>query len=639
MSIATLSKLTLVAQASEKRLVMDQLQSLGLVHLIALTDTLAESGPDFADDLKEALQYLLNAPHKRRLQRPSDDRSLQSIIDEIIGNKIAREDTIDKIDLINTRQHSLAPWGDFALAPLEEMDFHRFWFYLVPLSKRASLQDISIPWCIVNQDHRFIYFVVIAKTEPDGLMVPFQRVHTGSRSLSQLAEDKEKALVQLEHLNAEREALTSWILPLIESRDDSINQRELLAAEHLTLNADELFVAQGWIPESSISHLQHWIKEVPAAYELAPPAKEESPPTLLENNNLVGGGEEAVKFFQLPGYHSWDPSLMIFFSFTLFFSMILADAGYALVLMGVLGLFWRRLSRASQTSLRLRNLAVSLVSGSLLYGVLIGSYFGVEPEPNSLLGWFHVLNMDSFSNMMKLSIGAGALHLIAANGMVAWSSRQSLTALASIGWILVIGSTFLLWLSYTSSPPSGTELATLTELPGSASTVSQIAISQNGINQSTLVQSPAIETSYIFSLIFGVVLILLFSGRYKLTSPTQLGRQLFEGTKALYGLSKAFGDVLSYMRLFALGLSSASLAATFNDLAITAKNSMPSGGIILFILILVLGHTLNFILAIMSGVIHGLRLNLLEFYNWGIQGEGYPFQAFKKQGDSRWNNS
>ena len=69
-----------------------------------------------------------------------------------------------------------------------------------------------------------------------------------------------------------------------------------------------------------------------------------------------------------------------------------------------------------------------------------------------------------------------------------------------------------------------------------------------------------------------------------------------------------------------------------------ARDSVSVGGFLLFALIIVFGHGLNLVLAIMSGVIHGLRLNLMEFYNWGIQGEGYPFKAFAKRGDSKWNH-
>jgi V/A-type H+-transporting ATPase subunit I len=94
--------------------------------------------------------------------------------------------------------------------------------------------------------------------------------------------------------------------------------------------------------------------------------------------------------------------------------------------------------------------------------------------------------------------------------------------------------------------------------------------------------------------------------------------------------------VLSYLRLFALGLASASLAVTFNDLATQAMGAGPGIGLLLALLILALGHVLNLVLAVVSGVVHGLRLNLIEFYNWGINEEGYPFNAFRKKETVTW---
>ena len=134
------------------------------------------------------------------------------------------------------------------------------------------------------------------------------------------------------------------------------------------------------------------------------------------------------------------------------------------------------------------------------------------------------------------------------------------------------------------------------------------------------------------------LLVLGCSGDRPLNSPKDLALQAVDGVSAVLGLTKAFGDVLSYMRLFALGLAGASLAATFNSLAVAARDSVSVGGFLLFFLIILFGHGLNLVLAIMSGVIHGLRLNLMEFYNWGIQGEGYPFKAFAKRGGSKWKD-
>jgi V/A-type H+-transporting ATPase subunit I len=91
-----------------------------------------------------------------------------------------------------------------------------------------------------------------------------------------------------------------------------------------------------------------------------------------------------------------------------------------------------------------------------------------------------------------------------------------------------------------------------------------------------------------------------------------------------------FGDVLSYLRLFALGLSSAQLASTFNELGGAAWNRA-GFGVLMAILIIVVGHTMNLLLSLMSAVVHGLRLNVMEFFNWSLPDEGYLFTAFAKK--------
>ena len=133
-------------------------------------------------------------------------------------------------------------------------------------------------------------------------------------------------------------------------------------------------------------------------------------------------------------------------------------------------------------------------------------------------------------------------------------------------------------------------------------------------------------------LIGGAGTILLFSSHRPLVfgTFTDFGRRLLDGLIGLTGISKAFGDVLSYLRLFALGLASTQLAATFNEIAGTTAKSR-GVGLLAAALILVLGHGLNFALAVMGGVVHGLRLNCIEFFNWSLSEEGYPFQAFCKK--------
>ena len=107
-----------------------------------------------------------------------------------------------------------------------------------------------------------------------------------------------------------------------------------------------------------------------------------------------------------------------------------------------------------------------------------------------------------------------------------------------------------------------------------------------------------------------------------------------KGVTALTGVSGAFGDVLSYLRLFALGLASASLAAAFNDMAADVRQALPGIGMLFALLILLLGHALNFMLSVASGFIHGLRLNVIEFFKWGVQEEGNPYRPFSRKESS-----
>ncbi|MGB5324779.1 MAG: hypothetical protein WBN40_05055 [Pseudomonadales bacterium] len=594
MSIEKLKKLVLLGDLDSKNEALEAIQDQGFVHIIPLNEFKEEANANRYEELREALSYLKNSPSKRRLQIPKGELHQEQLIGKILNNKRARAATIDEIELLRKRMKDLQPWGDFVYPDLAELSGYRLWFYLVPISKISMLDNVRLPWKILKESNNFYFLLVIAKNEPNEEEVPFTRVHVGSRSLSQLGEDLDAALVKLEDLNAERESLTRWIKPLTHSLDKTINLARMTRAAGLTLDQDDIFALSGWVSESSVLKLEALRESSNIAYSLTDPDETDNPPTLLRNTDRFGGGETAVSFFQLPGYNSWDPSVIIFFSFSLFFAVILSDAGYAAVLGALLAFFWKKLG-STRGSLRLRNMATVIVAASAIYGVMIGSYFGISLDENGLLYKLKILDINNFSVMMQLSIGIGVLHLVAANVVAGWQNRSTLKSLSSAGWAIAISSAYMLWLQYlqTGGPIS-----------------------------------PYSPASLVF--ISGLVLILLFSSERKIHSVADLGLRFFDSILALYKLTKAFGDVLSYMRLFALGLSSASLAVTFNQLAVSASESVAAGGFILFTLIVLFGHILNFILAIMSGVIHGLRLNMLEFYNWGIEGEGYPFEAFKK---------
>ncbi len=604
MTIARQFELTLLGDADRKREICDGLQGLGAVHLVPLNGTTGEPGPDLADDARTALTYLQNTRRKRRSHRPIGEPDLKELVDDVLRNKFLREDVVDRIELIRQRRRILKPWGDFKLPPLEQLGGYRLWFYLVPVGKEAGLESISLPWKIVNSNQRFHDLVVIARDEPDLEQVPYQRVHTGSRSLSELDEMLEETLIELEELNAERDSLTRWIGVLQDSLNQILDRRDLNLAERQAMDAGELFAVRGWIPQAAEPLLAAWIETVPAAYTLREPTAEDAPPTLLENDDRLGGGQVAVSFFQLPGYSNWDPSRLIFVSFSIFFAMIMADAGYGLLMGVVLLFFWRRMSEPGSTAIRLRNMWASIAGCCTIYGVMVGSYFGVSAPPGTVLGSLVVLDLKDFDTMMRLSIAVGVLHLSIAHAAVFWTNRGTRVGMVALAWLVGVVSGFGLWMDYVARP-----------------------------------DFQASTSVFTYGLLAWLAMLVLFSGQRPFDSAKNIALNVGAGIGALTGLTKAFGDVLSYMRLFALGLAGSSLAATFNSLAVSARDASEHAGFLFFLLIVLLGHTLNIVLTLMSGVIHGLRLNLMEFYNWGIRDEGYPFIAFAKRGDSKWKSS
>lgn len=596
MAIVPLTKVTLLGTTNQKDVVLDELQELGCLHLIDLgqSDPRHASVVNISDETRQALRYLRNCPVRRRPTPHDVGFHPDVIIRRTLEIAERQEELRRQRDELVQAIEQLRPWGDFQQP--EEMEFGdlRFWCYVVPQYKLRLLDELDLTWQVVARDQRAAYVIVIAVDEPQQMPVP--HVHLDARPLSTLEKMLETAESELEDLHWQRVALTRWI----ESIQRSIAQVEDQAAHdlaaQLSLDDQPLFAVQGWVPQRELNRVRSLAEAQSLALTIDPPGRGDTPPTLLENPPLTAGGEDAVTFYTTPAYNSWDPSSIVFISFSLFFAMIMADAGYALVLSGLLLLLWRKLGRSS-TGRRFRNLAFSVLCTSIAYGILIGSYFGRPPAVDSYFHSAIVLDASDTSLMMRVSISLGVLHLSLANLAIAWKRRWSLQMLSPVGWIALLLGGLVYGLDRT-----GVDLAEWMRPIGQ------------------------------WGLVSGAVLVLLFSSDrslWTLRAKTHALR-LADGVMSLTNVTRAFGDVLSYLRLFALGLASAQLAATFNDLTYQASCCIGIGSLLAF-LVVTLGHGLNLTLTVMSGVVHGLRLNCIEFFGWGLPEEGYPFQPFNRK--------
>ena len=596
MAIVRLVKVTLYGPVAERDAALDALQQLGCLHLEDLSVGAGDRGElvTQSTNARDALQYLRDSPVQRRALRKREDIDVEAIVDEILGVRERSHALAEERVQLGKWIGDLEPWGDFELPGWAREGSLRFWFYAVPLHALEHLTALTAPWQIVARDHRFAYTVVIAAREPTGL--PVAPTELPMQSLAQLRARLEEVETEIEQLEYRRIGLTLYTGVLRASLDEADDLAARASAARRVLERDGVFAVRGWAPVRSTQALRDFAATRGLALELARPGDDEQPPTLLENTPTLAGGEDLMTFYMTPEYRAWDPSVVVLLAFAVFFAMILADAGYALVLAVGLAFLWKRLG-ASAGGRRARGVMTAVVACSLVYGILAASYFGVAPPPESWLGRLRLLDANDQTLMMWLSIGVGAVHLGGANLVTAWRRRRSASALGALGWALIIlgGTCYGLGGAYES-------------LAGLA------PIGFGG-------------------LVTGAPLVLLFSSERPLSiAPRELLGRFVDGLKGATQITKAFGDVLSYLRLFALGLAALKLAEVFNGLAATISE-IGGVGPLLAALVLLVGHGLNLVMGIMSGVVHSLRLNFIEFFSWSLPNEGRRFAAFGRKAD------
>lgn len=587
MSIVRLHKVTFAGLTEDKERLLDDLQSMGCLQVVPLGPGGREAGQGGpTPGAREALAFLKSYPQRRRQVRDPARFDAAEVERQILEVRRCIQDLEQERDFLIRRIQAFRPWGDFVFPPPGELAGLRLWFYPVPRKEMPKVEAAGEVFEVVARDSRCAYVVVVAKEEPQRMPVP--RVHLGIKPRKALEDRLDEVELALEDAQARRAYLTRWYELFRRSLDRLEDRAERAKVGAETCERGPLFGLQGWAPLESVATLADYARQRRLYFTAEEPGPDDRPPSYLRNPPWLSAGEDLVNFYMTPGYRTWDPSGVVFLSFALFFGMILSDAGYALVLGLLLLAYWNRLERSAGGQ-RYRALGSALVICGLVWGMLIGSYFGWEPAEHSFLGKLHVLRMNDTNLMMGISIVIGCLHVILANLLDAWRRTRWIEGLAPLGWALVVAGGLAL--------SSGSALG-----------------------------SGMLKTGGGGTMVLGLLLVLLYSK--PLEPPLQ---RLLGGLHGLTEISRAFGDVLSYLRLFALGMAGASLAVEFNHMAAGIKEAVPGVGLFLGGLVLILGHVLNLILGIAAAVIHGLRLNVIEFFNWGLKEEGTLFRPFRRK--------
>nr|WP_319267182.1 V-type ATPase 116kDa subunit family protein [uncultured Draconibacterium sp.] len=349
---------------------------------------------------------------------------------------------------------------------------------------------------------------------------------------------------------------------------------------------------KGFIPLEHVDEFIETAEKRHWGYIIEDPLPEEMEevPTLVRTPKWAQRIQPVMDFMGLvPGYKEMDVSRVFMVFFTFFTGILVGDAGYGLVFLLITFLAHRKKKFAKQIEFGLiYTLSVSI----MFWGILTGTYFGSE----AIAEWpiLRSLKIDALASfggdsliIQKIMFLVGAIHLTVGHLQVAWKFSNNVRAIAQFGWIAIIWGLYLI------------------------------------VNQMVLgIEAPAYM---VWLFIGGAVLVALFS---------KPGKSFFKGMISSIGslplsIINGFSDIISYIRLYAVGLATVLMAASFNQMAIGDGITTVASGIGA-VLVLILGHGLNMILAAMAVLVHGVRLNMLEYAGHAeVEFSGNEYKPFK----------
>lgn len=501
---------------------------------------------------------------------------------------------------LEKEQKQMLPWGDFdweQVRKLEEKGLH-LRFMNCPVKKYDPEWEDKFYVRVIGDLDGYRYFVKLEKTEAgsngftdisgaDELILP-------KKSLGQIREEIRMVQKDTERLNHELHQIAWHSKPLLESYFEGL-QQELAQKNALLQTTSEVEgkvqLLEGWVPETKKAELDAYLEEKQILHTAEKPADEDKVPILLKNNRFARLYEVIGRLYDLPNHKELD--LVPFFApfYMMFFGFSLGDAGYGLFIVLIATIFKRK-----KPELRsVLSLAQFLGLSTVIFGALTGTFFGIDLL-NTEIAWLenfkkYMINTDQLFN---LAIILGVIQILF--GMVLKVVNITITrgfwySLSTIGWlVLIIGSGAVYGLK-----------------SGGLITAQLASILQN--------------------LVLGIsgVLILLLN-HPKRNVLINFGAGLWD----VYGMATSLlGDLLSYIRLFALGVSSAILGLVFNSMAMSMKPDNPILGPIVMVLILVIGHGITIFMSSLGAFVHPIRLTFVEFYkNAGFTGGGKAYKPF-----------
>lgn len=569
------------------------LQSLGVVHVDQHSKAVEEGVLRAHTEDRQRIAELLRRLQPWLPEQAEDSlekvRADRKVMDEAAALFEQWELCRDELEQIKAQIKSQELWGEFSPELVETLR-----------SQGYRLRAYAIPATLYTEGYISTYDCVdLCRT---GATQYFVRLEEAGVTACPNAEERELPTTRLsvwQERQAEAEQALQHAADTLRSTAPRLTaelrhwdtllsgsiQYEVAKQQGSAQADNKLIYLVGWIPTEGATRLEQALQEGGYYYCQSEILEEDKVPISLKNNFFARGFELIGNMYSLPAYREFDQTAFFAPFFMLFFGLCLGDAGYGLlVLLGATYLRRKNKDKSNDTAYLL---VQWLGAAAFVVGILLGSLFGVTLPYAQPADYF--LNQN---NLMVLSIVLGLLQIFFAKGIAAYKTqvqRGLKFALAPYSWIiflLALGAMFV-------TPMLNIELSEL--------------------------------ATYILYGVVGVsALVILFYNTPGANPVLNVGSALWAAYNTAAGL---LGDALSYIRLFAIGLTGAVLGSVFNTLAFDLTEGM---NVLLrfplMLLILLVGHSINFGLAFIGALVHPIRLTYVEFFkNSEFEGGGVGY--------------
>ena len=604
--IVPMKKAYVVVQEHNSRSMLRDLRKAGLLHIVTETvqNEQLESLAKAYDRMSQTRSVIADLQGKKQKigQQAVSDEAFAEILERYTGLLDSRKEHEQNLVHFKSQAEVLKGWGDFDpedLRYLRQKGLELF-FYTIGKKDLAKL-DASISYIQLAPVAGMEAIATIGSPLPAEISA--SQLHVPEYGLNALLErikQTESALASIQ--DSLRQGGTYLDAFSHQMKRMEMAMRFEQVGAHLE-GGEDLAWIEGYLPEPKSEAFMSYAHDHGWAYLLEPVGEEDNPPTLVEYRKGFGIIKPVFDILgTVPGYRENDISTWFLLFFTLFFAMIIGDAGYGLVfLLAAIGM---------HTKARKANTLVMLIYvlsiATIVWGSLTGTWFGskqillslpllqslVIPSISNYPELFGLTAVESQNQVMELCfiIGTIQLSLACILNVVHKIREKNLSFLADIGWLIDILALYFVVLQLVVGQPT--------------------------------------NISVVFALVgLGFLLVVVFGAQGPGIS---FGKGLASGLGGFFttflNTISAFSNIMSYIRLFAVGMASVAIAQSFNSMA----GGMMSGfAMVAGILVLVIGHSLNLVMGLLSVVVHGVRLNLLEFSGQlGMEWTGIAYEPF-----------